>query len=94
MVTHNVGTWTVEEDTKLTNVAMELGKDWAGCSCGDGSEPNEYTVSYNNIKKRKWTVEDDAMLTELVKELGNDWVHIVALFLGQTNGLLHCFRVE
>jgi uncharacterized FlgJ-related protein len=86
------GKWTLEEDTKLTEVVKKYGKDWVavakvvpGRTRGQCRRRWVNTLDIFNGTKGKWTPAEDTKLTEVVKKYGKDWVAVSKLVPGRTN---------
>jgi hypothetical protein len=91
------GTWTVEDDAKLTRAVREIGQIWAvvaalfpdrtSAQCSlrwrNHFDPR-ITIDQTAAVYSKWTVEEDEKLTKAVRELGYDWLEISLLVPGRS----------
>jgi hypothetical protein len=73
------GTWTQEEDAKLTDAVKKHGKDWVAVAKLVPGRTNLRcrsrwvdTLNISNGKKGKWSPAEDAKLAEAVKKHGNN----------------------
>jgi hypothetical protein len=90
----NEGTWTPEEDGKLTDAIRKCGKDWVAVApLVPGRTNNQcrrrwadnVDPSIDRGPRRNWKPEEDAKLIEGVEKHGKDWVAVAALVPGRTN---------
>jgi myb proto-oncogene protein len=86
------GTWTQEEDAKLTDAVKKHGKDWVAVAELVSSRTNAQCyqrwigpLNVSNGKKGTWTPTEDANLTEAVKKHGKDWATVAKLVPDRTN---------
>jgi hypothetical protein len=96
---NNKGTWTPEEDQKLTDAVAELGTtEWAQVTAMvpgridhqcrarwySSLDPTIKQQPSTDISKvHKWTAEEDAKLIEAVTEHGNKWSQVAAMVPGR-----------
>jgi hypothetical protein len=86
----NTGTWTVEDDTKLTEAVTEFGNDWVRVSVLVPGRTNRQCAQRwvrsvdPTINAGRWTVEEDVKLTDAVTKHGSNWAPVAALVPGRT----------
>jgi hypothetical protein len=91
------GTWTQEEDAKLTDAVKRYSNNWVAVAKLVPSRTHRQcrrrwvdTLNISNGKKGKWSPAEDAKLTEAVKKHGNNWVTVAELVSGRTNS--QCYQ--
>ncbi|KAJ6216216.1 hypothetical protein RDWZM_007373 [Blomia tropicalis] len=85
-----VGSWTSEEDEKLTSLIKKYGTKWAQISTlMNGRTPKQCRVRWvkhvdPEIDRGIWTIEEDNRLMELVTKLGPNWARISEIISKRT----------
>ncbi|XP_022862501.1 myb-related protein 308-like [Olea europaea var. sylvestris] len=87
------GSWTLEEDRKLTAYVTKYGcwnwrqiPKYAGLArCGKSCRLRWMNYLRPNIKRGNYSIEEDEMIIELHKLLGNKWSAIAANLPGRTD---------
>jgi hypothetical protein len=90
-----VGTWTPEDDAKLTDAVHKVGKDWVEVAALVPGRTNVQCSGRWRVKLdpkpteteprvSKWTLEEDTKLIEAVKELGNAWIPVAMRLPGRS----------
>lgn len=86
----NVGIWTKEEDTQLTNIVKQYGAhNWNEISNRvQGRNAKQCRERWHNhldteLKKGEWTPAEDSIILNSQQQIGNQWASITKNLIGR-----------